>query len=50
VHEAGMSVYDDLLEPVASPQNASLLFAFIVLLLVYAVILWMHRRRWYLKF
>jgi predicted acyltransferase len=50
VHVVGKSLHDDLLAPIASPQTASLLFAIVVLSIVFLVIWLMHRRRWHLSF
>ncbi len=49
VHVAGKSLYIDILARVASPQNASLLFAMIVLAIVYLAVWLLDRRGWYLK-
>lgn len=49
VHVMGKSLYTDVLARVASPPNASLLFAILVLAAVYMAVWLMHRRRWYLK-
>lgn len=49
VHVMGKSLYSDVLEPVASPPNASLLFAMVVLGAVYVAVWLMDRRGWYLK-
>jgi len=49
VHVHGASFHRALLE-FMPPPVASMVFAVAVLLLVYAVIWGMHRRRWYLKF
>jgi predicted acyltransferase len=46
----GKSLYADILAPVASPPNASLLFAIVVLTVVYIVVWFMSSRGWYLKF
>jgi predicted acyltransferase len=50
VHIMGKSLYADILAPVASPPNASLLFAIVVLSVVYIVVWLMSRRGWYMKF
>jgi predicted acyltransferase len=50
VHVAGRSLYTDICQRVASPANASLLFALVVVMIVYAVVWLMYRRRWFLKF
>jgi predicted acyltransferase len=42
-------VYSMLFTPLASPRNASLLFAMANLLLLYALLAWLHRRRLYWK-
>jgi len=49
VHVMGKSLYDDVLLRVASPPNASLLFAIVVVAAVYLVVWLMDRRGWYLK-
>jgi predicted acyltransferase len=49
VHVLGKSLYTDLLARVASPQNASLLFAMLVLAAVYVVVWLLDRRGWHLK-
>jgi predicted acyltransferase len=49
VHVMGKSLYSDVLARVASPPNASLLFAMLVLAAVYVVVWLMHRRGWHLK-
>jgi predicted acyltransferase len=50
VHVMGKSLYADVLRHLASPPNASLMFAMVVLLGVYGVVWLMDRRGWYLKF
>jgi len=50
VHVMGKSLYTDVLARVASPPNASLLFAMVVLAGVYLAVSLMNRRGWYLKF
>jgi predicted acyltransferase len=50
VHVFGESLYTDVCRRLASPPNASLLFAFVVLTAVYAIVWFMYRRRWFLKF
>jgi predicted acyltransferase len=42
-------IYSTLFVPLASPRNASLLFAVTNLLLLYALLAWLHRRRLYWK-
>ena len=42
-------IYSTVFVPLASPRNASLLFAAANLLLLYALLAWLHRRRWYWK-
>ena len=49
VHVLGKSLYTDLLARMASPQNASLLFAMLVLAAVYVVVWLLDRRGWHLK-
>ncbi|HWE21983.1 MAG TPA: heparan-alpha-glucosaminide N-acetyltransferase domain-containing protein [Hyphomicrobiaceae bacterium] len=49
VHVMGKSLYTDVLARVASPPNASLLFAMVVLAAVYLAVWLMDRRGWYLK-
>jgi predicted acyltransferase len=43
-------VYDNVLAPLASPQNASLLYAIGFDLVIFGMVWWMYRRRWFLKF
>jgi predicted acyltransferase len=50
VHVMGKSLYTDVLARATSPQNASLLFAMLVLAAVYLAVWFMHRRSWHLKF
>ncbi len=50
VHVFGESLYTDVARRLASPPNASLLFAITVLMAVYLVVWLMYRRRWFLKF
>jgi len=50
VHIMGKSLYTDVLARVASPANASLLFAMAVLAVVYLAGCLMDRRGWHLKF
>jgi predicted acyltransferase len=50
VHVMGKSLYTDVLARATSPQNASLLFAMLVLAAVYLAVWLMHRRSWHLKF
>ena len=49
VHVMGKSLYTDVLARVASPPNASLLFAMVVLAAVYLAVWLMDRRGWHLK-
>ena len=35
--------------PLASPKNASLLFALANLAVLFALLWWLHRRRWYFR-
>ena len=49
VHVMGKSLYTNVLARVASPPNASLLFAMVVLAAVYLAVWFMDRRGWYLK-
>ena len=49
VHVGGWSLHDDLLAEIASPAAASLLFAALVLAIVFVPIWLMDRRRWHLK-
>jgi predicted acyltransferase len=49
MHVMGRSIYDDLLQPFASPANASLLFALVNVLTVFAIVSWMYRRRIFVK-
>jgi len=50
VHVAGRSLNDDLCQRLASPSNASLLFAVLVCMVVCSFAWFMYRRRWFLKF
>jgi predicted acyltransferase len=50
VHVSGKSLHDDLLARIASPPNASLLFAIVVLTIVFVAIWLLHRRHWHLRF
>jgi predicted acyltransferase len=50
VHVMGKSLYTDVLARAASPPNASLLFAMLVLAAVYLAVWLMDRRGWHLKF
>jgi len=49
VHIAGRSLYDDVLAPLATPANASLLFAILVAAAVFFAVWLMDRKGWYLK-
>jgi len=40
-------IYDSAFAPFASPTNASLFFAAANLAVLYALLAWLHRRRWY---
>ena len=42
-------VYRNWFEPLASPKNASLLFALAHLAVMFAILWWMHRKRIYLR-
>jgi predicted acyltransferase len=42
-------IYQHALAPLASPRNASLLFAFAALLVLYGVLEVLYRRRWFLR-
>jgi predicted acyltransferase len=42
-------IYSQAFAPFAAPQNASLLFACAALLLLYALLEWLYRRRWFLR-
>jgi len=48
-HVMGRSIYDNLLEPLATPANASLLFALVNVLAVFVIIFTMYRRRIFVK-
>jgi predicted acyltransferase len=43
-------VYDNVFAPLASPANASLLYAVVFDLVIFALVWYMYRRRWFLKF
>jgi predicted acyltransferase len=45
----GRWIYTSLFVPLASPRNASLLYALANLALLYALLLYLHRRRIYLR-
>jgi predicted acyltransferase len=45
----GRWIYLSWFAPLASPKNASLLFAFANLVLLFLLLWWLHRRRWYFK-
>ena len=49
VHIMGKSLYTDFLARIASPPNASLLFAIVVLAAVFLVVWMMDRRGWHLS-
>jgi predicted acyltransferase len=49
VHVMGKSIYEDVLLRITSPQNASLLFAVVVLTATYLAVWLMDRRGWHLK-
>ena len=42
-------IYQHLFAPLASPKNASLLFAIAALLVLYAILEVLYRRRWFLR-
>jgi len=43
-------VYDSVFAPLASPVNASLLYAVAFDLVIFSIVWYMYRRRWFLKF
>ena len=43
-------IFDNAFAPLASPINASLLYALANVLVLYAVAWYMHRRGWFVKF
>ena len=45
----GRWMYLSWFVPLASPKNASLLFAFANLAVLFALLWWLHRRRWYFR-
>jgi predicted acyltransferase len=49
VHVHGRSLYDNVLAPIATPPNASLLFAGVVVTAVYGTVLVLDRKGWRLK-
>jgi predicted acyltransferase len=49
IHVMGMSLYTDVLERMASPANASLLFAALVLMATYFIVWSMNRQGWKVK-
>jgi predicted acyltransferase len=42
-------LYDALFTPLATPRNASVLFALANLVLLFALLAWLHRRQLYWK-
>ena len=46
-HSVQQAIYQTVFVPLASPINASLLYALTCLALLYALLAWLHRRRWY---
>lgn len=46
---AGRAIYVSTFAPIASPKNASLLYALANLALLFALLAWMHRRRIFLR-
>ena len=46
-HSVQHAIYQTIFVPLASPINASLLYALTCLVLLYALLAWLHRRRWY---
>jgi len=42
-------IYAHIFEPLASPKNASLMFAIAALILLYALLEFMYRRRWFVR-
>ena len=49
LHGLGHSLYTTVFVPIASPKNASLLYAFANLAVLFALLSWMYRRRIFLK-
>lgn len=45
----GRWIYLSAFAPLASPKNASLMFAFANLAVLFMLLWWLHRRRWYLR-
>ena len=41
------TIFRSVFAPLATPKLASLLFALTALALLYALLAWLHRRRWY---
>ena len=41
------AIYRTVFVPLAAPHVASLLYALTCLVLLYALLAWLHRRRWY---
>ena len=43
------TIFDSVFAPLASPVNASLIYALVYVLLMFAIAWFMHRRNWYLR-
>ena len=46
-HSVQHAIYQTVFAPLASPINASLLYALTCLALLYVLLAWLHRHRWY---
>ena len=49
VHFFGKTLYDDVCRAIASPENASLIYAALHVLGVFLVVWFMYRKRWFLR-
>jgi predicted acyltransferase len=43
------AIYDNVFTPLASPMNASLLFAIAFITMMYLVVWFMYKKKWFLK-
>jgi predicted acyltransferase len=50
LHVFGKSLYNDFCLAIADPANASLIYAAFHVLVVFVVVWWMYRHRWFLRF
>jgi len=49
IHFSGKTLYDDVCRAIASPENASLIYAALHVLGVFLVVWFMYRKRWFLR-